>query len=121
MSMPKPTTVPAPDLDLEKFPTEEEGRAKSLENSQTSSTEFNGPSSPITGKTTEEDALSRVESVASAFDPASRVPTNASRESGIVGIFPPPPLQKIEINRQVGMERMTLRIHGIGHYGGREL
>jgi len=81
--------MPAPDLDLEKFPTEGD-RAKSLENSQSSSTEFNAPSSPIEGKTTEEDVLSRVESVASVYDPASRVPTNASRESGIVGIFPPP-------------------------------
>jgi len=84
----------APDLDLEKLPTEEEGRTKSLENSQTSSTEFNAPSSPVTEKTTEEDLLSRVDSVPSVYDPATRVPTNASRESGIVGTFPPPPRKK---------------------------
>ena len=90
------TTSPAPDLDLEKFPTtEEERRGKSLENSQTSSTEFNSSSDHShTDKLpteTEEDVLSRVESVASAaFDPASRVPTNASRESGIIGTFRPP-------------------------------
>ena len=39
----------------------------------------------------EQDKLSRVESAASAvFDPASIVPTNASRESGIIGIYTPP-------------------------------
>jgi len=36
------------------------------------------------------DSLSRIESATSvAFDPASRVPTNASRESGIIGMYPP--------------------------------
>src|SRR5271163_691674 len=94
------TTSPTPDLDLEKFPTtEEERRGKSLENSHTSSTEFNSSSDHSrTDKLpteTEEDALSRVESVASAaFDPASRVPTNASRESGIIGTFRPPKQQR---------------------------
>jgi len=86
------TTSPAPDLDLEKFPAEEEGRGKGLENSQTSSTEFNAPSdlSHTEKGPTEDDELSRVESVASTvFDLASRVPTNASRESGIIGTFPP--------------------------------
>lgn len=95
------TTSPTPDLDLEKFPTtEEERRGKSLENSHTSFTECNSSSdhSRRTDKLpteTEEDALSRVESVASAaFDPASRVPTNASRESGIIGTFRPPKQQR---------------------------
>jgi len=38
------------------------------------------------------DALSRIESTTSVFDPASRVPTNASRESGIIGMLPKGPL-----------------------------
>lgn len=89
--MTSPPTNRAPDLDLEKFPAGEEIRGKSLENSQTSSTEFNSSVSNTDKIPSEEDALSRVESAASvAYDPASRVPTNASRESGIIGTFPPP-------------------------------
>ena len=65
-------------------------REKSLEKSHTSgsSTEFNHASSSLGNLTKEEDqVLSRIESAASAvYDPASKVPTNASRESGIIGI-----------------------------------
>ena len=62
-------------------------REKSLENSQAPSTEFNH-ASPSAKLTNDEDTLSRIESATSAvYDPASRVPTNASRESGIIGIL----------------------------------
>ena len=78
-------------VDLEKVVVEPDDiqREISLENSQTSgsSTESNHPSS-LPGKlTNEEDGLSRIESATSAiYDPASRIPTNAPRESGIIGI-----------------------------------
>ena len=59
-------------------------RERSLEDSQTSTAELNS-GSPVAKS--ELDTLSRIESATSAvYDPASRVPTNASRESGIIGI-----------------------------------
>jgi len=78
-------------VDMEKLNGEASDiqRGKGLENSPTSSTgEHDG--SPLTGKLAlEEDTVSRNESTTSAvYDPASKVPTNASRESGIIG-FPP--------------------------------
>lgn len=59
-------------------------RDRSLEDSQTSTAELNS-GSPVAKS--ELDTLNRIESATSAvYDPASRVPTNASRESGIIGI-----------------------------------
>jgi hypothetical protein len=61
-------------------------REKSLENSQTSSTEDNHSISLAGKLALREITLSRNESATNAvYDPASKVPTNASRESGIIG------------------------------------
>jgi hypothetical protein len=68
-------------MDVEKIG--EISRERSLEHSQTSTAELNS-GSPVAKS--ELDTLGRIESATSAvYDPASRVPTNASRESGIVG------------------------------------
>jgi hypothetical protein len=74
-------------------------REKSIENSQfelttelksTSATSSAAESNKI-GRD-EEEALSRIESAASAvYDPASRVPTNVSLDTGIVGKTLSPP------------------------------
>lgn len=55
------------------------------------------------------DALSRIESTTSVFDPASRVPTNASRESGIIGMLPKAPLLSGCL-----LLRMEANIHRVG-------
>jgi hypothetical protein len=58
-----------------------------LDSSQASSAELSS-GSPVAKS--ELDSLSRIESATSAvYDPASRVPTNASRESGIIGMLSP--------------------------------
>jgi hypothetical protein len=83
-----------------KQPTAEGGdeREKSMENSQfelttelksTSATSSAAESNKIGGD--EEEVLSPIESATSAaYDPASRVPTNVSLDTGIVGktLFP---------------------------------
>jgi hypothetical protein len=72
-------------VDLEKLVEPDD--LQSLKNSQTSGSlaEVNRPSS-LPGKLTTEgdNALSRITSA--VYDPASRVPTNATIESGIIGI-----------------------------------
>lgn len=69
-------------MDLEKS-ADNVSRKISLGDSQGSSAELNS-GSPVAKS--ELDTLSRIESTTSAvYDPMSRVPTNASRESGIVG------------------------------------
>jgi hypothetical protein len=75
-----------------------EEREKSIENSQfelttefksTSATSSAAESNEIGGD--EEEVLSRIESATSAaYDPASRVPTNVSLDTGIVGKSLPP-------------------------------
>jgi hypothetical protein len=74
----------AASMDLEKSgDINDVSRERSLEDSQTSSAELNS-GSPVAK--VEMDSLSRIESTTSAvYDPMSRVPTNASRESGIIG------------------------------------
>jgi hypothetical protein len=75
-------------VDLEK--EYDQDREKSGGESLSSSGELNSPSIGNRRLLEEQDALSRVESATSAvFDIASRVPTNASRESGIIGTFSP--------------------------------
>jgi hypothetical protein len=72
-------------IDLEK--NVESDDLQSLENKTfVSSTEFDHPSS-LPGKLKDKEessTLSRIESA--VYDPASKVPTNATRESGIIGI-----------------------------------
>ena len=65
-------------------------RERSIENSQDSSTELTDQTRGLASEKLDPESLSRIESVASAiYDPASRIPTNASRESGIIGTDPP--------------------------------
>jgi len=69
-------------MDLEKSADNLESK-RSIEESQASSAELDS-GSPVTKS--EMEALRRIESTTSAvYDPMSRVPTNASRESGIIG------------------------------------
>lgn len=66
-------------------------RVKSIENSQSSSTESTGQPRGLASEKLDAESLARIESVTSAiYDPAARIPTNASRESGIIGTDPPP-------------------------------
>lgn len=69
-------------MDLEKSADNVESE-RSIEESQASSAELDS-GSPVAKS--EMEALRRIESTTSAvYDPMSRVPTNASRESGIIG------------------------------------
>lgn len=69
-------------MDLEKSADNVESE-RSIEESQASSAELVS-GSPVAKS--EMEALRRIESTTSAvYDPMSRVPTNASRESGIIG------------------------------------
>jgi multidrug resistance protein len=77
-------------MDLEKGSTRDNGTADggSPDMSVATMEELKtAAESPVAG--IEMKTLSRIESATSAaFDPASRVPTNASRESGVIGIYP---------------------------------